>query len=37
MSEGCGILMPLAAYPFSPRYAWLADRFGVLWQVSFSK
>ncbi|MEA1672997.1 VOC family protein [Nitrospirillum sp. BR 11163] len=36
LSEGGGILMPLAAYPFSPRYAWLTDRFGVSWQVSLA-
>ncbi|TWB39669.1 VOC family protein [Nitrospirillum pindoramense] len=33
LSEGGGVLMPLAAYPFGPRFAWLGDRFGVSWQV----
>lgn len=34
LSQGGQVLMPLAAYPFSPRYCWLNDRFGVSWQLS---
>lgn len=34
LSAGAKILMPLDAYPFSPRFAWLEDRFGVSWQLS---
>ena len=26
--------MALEAYPFSPRFSWLNDRFGVSWQLS---
>lgn len=27
------VLMDLAEYPFSPRYGWLRDRFGMTWQL----
>ncbi len=34
LSEGGQVLMPLSSYPFSPRFGWLNDRFGVSWQVN---
>jgi predicted 3-demethylubiquinone-9 3-methyltransferase (glyoxalase superfamily) len=34
LSEGGGVLMGLDAYPFSSRFAWINDRFGVSWQLS---
>ncbi|MEJ5920062.1 VOC family protein [Corynebacterium sp. H78] len=31
--DGGHVLMPLGEYPFMARYGWLADRFGVNWQL----
>ena len=36
LSEGGQILMPLDAYPFSTRYAWLNDKYGVSWQLTLT-
>lgn len=33
LSEGGKALMPLDAYPFSKRYGWIQDKFGVSWQL----
>ena len=33
LSAGGQLLMPLDTYPFSRRYAWFNDRFGVSWQL----
>lgn len=35
LSERGAVLMPLASYGFSRRFAWVADRFGVTWQLNF--
>jgi predicted 3-demethylubiquinone-9 3-methyltransferase (glyoxalase superfamily) len=33
LSPGGSAVMALGAYPFSERYGWLIDRFGVSWQL----
>lgn len=33
LSEGGKVLMPLDSYPFSQRYGWTEDRYGVSWQI----
>ena len=33
LGEGGHALMELGEYPFSPRYGWVQDRFGVSWQI----
>lgn len=37
LSDGGKILMPLNAYPFSRKFGWIADRFGVSWQLNLAK
>jgi predicted 3-demethylubiquinone-9 3-methyltransferase (glyoxalase superfamily) len=36
LSEGGKILMALDKYPFSEKYGWLEDKFGVSWQIMIS-
>lgn len=33
LSAGGNILMPLDKYPFSDRYGWVQDRYGLSWQL----
>jgi predicted 3-demethylubiquinone-9 3-methyltransferase (glyoxalase superfamily) len=33
LSPGGKVLMELGAYPFSERYGWLQDRYGLSWQI----
>jgi predicted 3-demethylubiquinone-9 3-methyltransferase (glyoxalase superfamily) len=33
LSEGGAALMPLDSYPFSDRYGWTEDRYGLSWQI----
>jgi predicted 3-demethylubiquinone-9 3-methyltransferase (glyoxalase superfamily) len=36
LAEGGSELMPLGEYPFSKRYGWISDRYGVSWQLILS-
>lgn len=33
LSRGGSVLMPLDKYPFSERYGWLSDKYGLSWQL----
>lgn len=33
LSQAGKVLMPLAAYPFSKKFGWVEDKFGVSWQL----
>ena len=34
--QGGTVLMELAAYPFSRKFGWTSDRFGVSWQLNLA-
>ncbi len=36
LSSGGKVLMPLDAYPFSERYGWVEDQYGLSWQVMYA-
>jgi predicted 3-demethylubiquinone-9 3-methyltransferase (glyoxalase superfamily) len=36
LSDRGTVLMALQAYPFSAKFGWLADRFGVSWQLNLA-
>lgn len=37
LSANGNILMPLDEYPFSKKYGWLTDQFGVSWQLNYNQ
>ena len=37
LSHGGKVLMPLAAYPFSKKFAWVEDKYGVSWQLNLER
>ncbi len=37
LAEDGTIFMPLDAYPFSDKFGWVGDKFGVTWQLSLTK
>lgn len=36
LSEGGQLLMPLDKYPFSKKFGWVQDKFGVSWQLNLA-
>ena len=37
LSDGGTVMMPLDKYPFSERFGWVSDKFGVSWQMTLAK
>jgi predicted 3-demethylubiquinone-9 3-methyltransferase (glyoxalase superfamily) len=37
LSVDGSVLIPLQAYPFSERFAWITDKYGVSWQLNYGK
>lgn len=37
LSDGGTAIIPLDRYPFSEKYGWLQDRYGISWQISLSR
>jgi len=37
LSQGGQVLMPLNTYPFSKKYGWVSDKFGVSWQLNLAE
>jgi predicted 3-demethylubiquinone-9 3-methyltransferase (glyoxalase superfamily) len=36
LSDGGSVLMPVGNYGFSTKFGWVADRFGVSWQLNLA-
>jgi predicted 3-demethylubiquinone-9 3-methyltransferase (glyoxalase superfamily) len=37
LAEGGEVAMPLQAYPFSPKFGWIQDKYGLSWQLNLAQ
>jgi len=37
LADGGKVMMPIDRYPFSDRYGWVADKYGISWQLMLTK
>ncbi|MGG0290871.1 VOC family protein [Bacillus pacificus] len=37
LAEDGAVLMPLGSYPFSKKFGWLNDKYGVSWQLTLAE
>jgi len=37
LSQGGAVAMPLSSYPFSEKFGWVADKYGVSWQLNLER
>lgn len=37
LADGGVVMMPIGEYPYSKRYGWVQDKYGVSWQLSLSE
>lgn len=37
LAQDGAVLMPLGSYPFSKKFGWLNDKYGVSWQLTFAE
>ena len=37
LSQGGQVFMPLDKYPFSEKFGWVGDKYGVTWQLNWKK
>lgn len=37
LSDGGEVAMPLQAYPFSPKFGWVQDKYGLSWQLNLGQ
>src|SRR4051812_27173691 len=37
LSDGGSVMMPLDKYPWAEKYGWVADKFGMSWQLMVGK